>query len=203
MKDEDRVLARLGIPRLTTTQMTKEIACRIRCARLWCQRHWHVLTDSNLNSTGKFQLYMLLVRPILAYGCEVWPYGGRALKRLSQFEAAILTEIYKSKYHFKNPKRLKVKHGIVYSRYKYSDIATYIENERLRWNELLPYEETALRGPNPDKKKVRFKESLETHEKTKSSFLDSDYHPFYISKLRSHTKIKTNLRINDIENQPG
>lgn len=201
MKDEARALARLGIPRLTAAQMTQEVACRIRCARLWCQRHWHVLTDSNLNTAGKFQLYMLLVRPILAYGCEVWPYGVRALKRFSQFEAAILIEIYKSKYHYKDPKRLKVKEVKVYSRYKYSDIATYLENERLRWNELLPYEETALRGPNPDKKKVRFKEPFQTHGKAKSSFLDSDC-PFYIAKLRSGTKIKS-LRIHDIENHPG
>lgn len=203
MKNEAGALARLGIPGLTATQMTQEVACRIRCARLWCQRHWHVLTDSNLKSSGKFQLYALLVRPILAYGCEVWPYGGCALKRLSQFEAAILTEIFKSKYHSKDPKRLKVKKVTVYSRYKYSDIATHIENERLRWNELLPYEETALRGPNPNKKKVRFKEPIETHERTRSNFLTPDHQPFYISKLRSQTKIKTSLQINDIENHPG
>lgn len=203
MNNEARALARLGIPRINDSQMTQEVACRIRCARLWCQRHWHVLTDSNLNSLGKFQLYVLLVRPILAYGCEVWPYGGYALKRLLQFEAAILTEIYKSKYQSKDPKRLKVNKIMVYSRYKYSDIATYIENERLRWNELLPYEETALRGPNPNKRKVRFKEPTETHKKGKSSFLKPDSHPFYISKMKSRTKIKTSLRIHDIENHPG
>lgn len=203
MKDEARALARLGIPRLNASQMTQEVACRIRCARLWCQRHWHVLTDSNLNNKGKFQLYMLLVRPILAYGCEVWPYGGCALKKLLQFEAAILIEIYKSKYHSKDPKRLKVKKVMVYSLYKYSDIATHIENERLRWNELLPYEETALRGPDPNKKRVRFKEPTETYKKARSSFFKPDYHQFYISKLRSRTKIKTNLQINDIENHPG
>lgn len=203
MKDETGALARLGIPCLTAAQMNQELACRIRCARLWCQRHWHVLTASNLDTQGKFQLYVLLVRPILAYGCEVWPYGGCALKRLTQFEAAILIEIYKSKYHSKDPKRLKVKKQTVYSRYKYSDIVTYIENERLRWNELLPYEETALRGPNPNKKKVRFKDPIATHEKTKLSFLEPDYHPFYISKLRSRTKIKTSLIINDAENHPG
>lgn len=204
MKDVTGALARLGIPHLTSTQMTQEVACRIRCARLWCQRHWHVLTNSNLTSQGKFQLYVLLVRPILVYGCEIWPYGGCALKKLLQFEAAILTEIYKSKYHSKDPKRLKVKKVTVYSRYKYSDIATYIENERLRWNELLPYEETALRGPNSNKKKVRFKEPIETHEKAISGFLELDNYPFYISKLRSSsTKIKTTLRINEIENHPG
>lgn len=202
MDDSARTLARLGIPRLTITQMNREVSCRIKCARLWCQRHWHVLTDSNLSSRGKFELYVLLVRPILVYGCEVWPYGGCALRRLSQFEAAMLTEIYKSKFDLKDPKRLKVNKIKVYSRYRYSDIATYIEIERLRWNELLPYEETALRGPNPNKKKVRFKEPIKTPT-AKFSFVEPNNHPFYIAKLRSHTRLTTSLRINDAENNSG
>lgn len=135
----------LGIPSLTRAQMGPEIAERIRCARQWCQRHWPLLCNPDLTSRSKFELYKAFVRPILTYACELWHLTACESKKLLRCEAAILLEIYKSKYPQRHPKRLKPSLRSVYKHFHGTDIVAHVNCERLRWKDLLKHEERALR----------------------------------------------------------
>lgn len=135
---------KLGIPQLSAKEMVLEIAERIRCARLWCQRHWELLCDPDLHCQAKFQLYKFFVRSILTYGCEVWTLDDRSSKKLLRFECATLLEIYKSKYPHRHPKRLRPSMRAVYKRYRDTDVVDHVRNERLNWKKLLRIEERAL-----------------------------------------------------------
>lgn len=135
---------KLGIPELSEEEMVLEIAERIKCARLWCQRYWQLLCDPDLHCQAKFQLYKFFVRPILTYGCEVWTLDDRSSKKLLRFECATLLEIYKSKYPHRHPKRLRPNMRAVYKRYRDTDIVDHVRNERMNWKKLLRIEERAL-----------------------------------------------------------
>lgn len=128
--------------------MGQEISNRVRCARMWCQRHWEVLCNPTVRSCIKFQLYKLFVRPLLTYRCEVWTLDRRSSKKLERFEQEILLEIYKSKYPHRHPKRLRPNIRLVYQKYRNTDILEYIENERLDWTSLLELEKMSLKCQN-------------------------------------------------------
>lgn len=139
-----KMLKRIGITQLTGQKLHQEIERRKHCARLWCNHHWRILTHNHFKRTLKFQLYKFLVRPILTYGCEFWILDDKSASNLLQFEYAILSEIYKSKYPSGHPKRANISTKSVFARYRTSDIVNHVRFERLRWDELLSGEETFM-----------------------------------------------------------
>lgn len=133
-----------GIPLLDRRQTLREITERVRCARVWCQRHWDVLVGSTIRLRRKFQLYAIFVRPILLYGCEVWKLDRRSSKKLLQFECSILCEIYKSVLPRRHPRRLRPNAKEVYSIFCDNNIIEHIYRTTISWNTLLYTEERAL-----------------------------------------------------------
>lgn len=136
---------KLGIPHLSPQQMALEIAERVRCARLWCQRYWAVLCNHGIHYRARFELYKFFVRPILTYGCELWRLDDHICRKLLRFECGVLVEIYKSKFPRRHPQRLRPNLRDVYSRFEGCDIIDYVNNERLHWPCLLRSEVMALR----------------------------------------------------------
>lgn len=145
MQNTQLTLMQFGIPCLNRQQTVLEVSERIFCARLWCSRHRSVLCDPELHSRAKFQLYKMFVKPILTYGCEVWTLDSRCMKNLIRFESSTLSEIYKSKYPRRHPKRLQANIYHVYGKYRDVNILDHVCNQRLNWNYLLRHEERAFK----------------------------------------------------------
>ncbi|CAG9562522.1 unnamed protein product [Danaus chrysippus] len=124
-------------------QTTEEVSERVRCARLWCYRHWSILCDPKLQRKVKFQIYKQFVRPIVTYGCETWCLDERSCKKLLRFECSVLLQVYKSKYPHRHPKRLRPKIKDVYCRYRDTHVVDHVRRQRLDWNQLLQCEENA------------------------------------------------------------
>lgn len=213
MENEARALRKFGIPSLNQSKMGPTIRARLKCARQWCFRFWQVLVNPGLNSKAKFQLYKLFVRPILTFGCEVWNLDQRSSKKLLEFEGAILTEIYKSKYSKRDPRRLKPNLDAVYARYRNQNVLSHIKNERLSWADLLNAECVAVRGPDPAKKHIcwadlgtscqrkAFKNAENTTNVPHDPKLDlrrlSSDSPQHPEIYLRHSARKSTLRIND------
>lgn len=145
--------------------MYLETTNRIRCARMWCQRHWHLLRDPSLKRSAKFQFYKTFVRPILTYGCEVWTLDNRTKTRLQRFESSILFEIYKSKYPPRHPKRLRPNPFRVFAIFRDKGIVEHVTNDRATWDTLLCIEESVLNGRRADQKCISWKDSSGSRSK--------------------------------------
>lgn len=138
-------LKTFGVFDLQGGKMQSEVTERVRSARLWCHRHWPLITDPHLRRRVKFRLYRFFVLPILTYGCELWTINKLTIKRLMRFEISTLIEIYKSKYPVYHPKRLKPQPQVVYQQYGLPDVFQHVVCERVRWRTMLELEDTALK----------------------------------------------------------
>lgn len=147
MQNVPESLRRLGVPCISGVQkMGQEITTRIRCARKCYHKLRDVLRRPRSSTRAKYQLYKLLIRPVLTYGCEIWRLNASyTRRRLLQFESEILIEIYKTTYYCpRHPQRARPDLALVYKDYRNVNVITYVEREILRWDELLRIERVAV-----------------------------------------------------------
>jgi hypothetical protein len=71
-----------------------EIRLRIQAGIKACSQIKKLLTNKNLNSAIKLQIYKSIIRPTVTCGCETWIMSVTEQNRLLVFERRVLSKIY-------------------------------------------------------------------------------------------------------------
>jgi hypothetical protein len=121
-----------GIENMIKNVIKDEIRLRIQAGNRSLFAYKKLLTNKNLNSAIKLQIYEFIIRPAVTYGCETWTMSVTEQSRLLVFERRFLRKMYRPAQDTDGTWKIKT-NAELETLIKKENIVRFIKSQRLQW----------------------------------------------------------------------